>query len=419
MAASAGLGRWPAVLHPDAAERCYYGERERSRRWVDGLATRGGVPRWYRIMRCGDPVALFRVSDQAVSWEHRWCRDRACYACARSRSRKLGEQLRLAVPARDPTALHFVTLTRPKVRGESARDAWRRFMRAWATLRHSPAWRGVVGGVRAIEVTWSDGHERARNRFGGWHVHAHLILEVASPRRGPCDVCCGTGWKPRARGLRCTTCSSATVLGDGTLNAACASVLGEWTAIVQGNLRAQCAVALSIANVGQLAKYLTKLWELNDDRARALFDAAAGKRIVEGFGAWRRWKRWADVERTPHGWVASGIPLREIESLRGGAPVPFESRYPATAIEPGAPDDTRRWLPRVTVASVPARMLLAKLAADPRPVWERVGETPPDHAERVAAAHRQLAVLARERYLPMPARLAGCGPPEPFSGWEH
>lgn len=391
------LERWPATLHPDLAERCYYSARARSRTWVEGLVTRGGSPRWARLAVCGDPVVVIRT-DGAVSWEHRWCRDRACYACARSRSRKLAESLRLAVPTRDLSRLHFVTLTRRKVQGETAGQAWDAWVACWARLRHSGAWDGIVGGVRSLEVTWSDGHERAKHRIAGWHAHAHLLIEVEGTDRVACMVCSGTGWQPRAKALRCATCSSATVRGDGTLNATLAGLLTQWAAIVDGECKAQNAVALDATNVGQLAKYITKMWDLRADKAKALFHAAAGRRVVEGFGAWRRFRRWGEIEKTPHGWYASGVALRDVERLRPSALVNFECRVPGVRIESGDPSSDAGYIPRQTVAQVSAGRIVSMLQRDPRPVWERVDETTPGHLERCAWVRQALRDNAAHEY---------------------
>lgn len=405
------LGRWPATLHPDAAERCYYTQRKASRMWVDGLVTRGGLPRWHRIRRCGDPVAVWCAGDGALSWQHEWCRDRACYACARSRSRRLATNLRTAVDCKPDASLHFVTLTRPRKKGETARKALREWHRAWSTLRHSHAWSTyVAGGVRTIEVTYSAGHKRAKHRFPGWHVHAHVLVELVDDgAREHCPACDGTA--RRRDGLKCFTCSSKTTSGDGSMPAGLRALLVAWCSIVDGNARAQCGVPLNRDNVGQLAKYITKLWELDNEHARELFGAVAGARIVEGFGSWRRFKRWGAVEKTPHGWFRSGARLRDIEA-DPGARVEFSSTMPGVTLEPlykhGA-----RWRPTVPVASVPGSMVLDALRSDARPVWERIGDKGQEHAARVAVVATQLREAARREF----ATGRMLGPPPPT--WEH
>lgn len=463
------FARWPATLAPDYAERCYYDARAASRAWVDGLATRSGVPRWHRIARCGDPVAVCRVGDGALSWQHRWCRDRACYACARSRSRRLATSLRSSVERRADAVLFFVTLTIPKQ--PQTRDAWGRqvgatrawdtWQRTWERLRHLPEYtRAVAGGVRAQETTWSRGHQQAARRFEGWHHHGHLLVEVNDDgERMPCPSCGGSGKsKGNRSGNRCGTCTSATHKGDGTLPAVLAALLVAWARLCDGSTRAQCAVPLDRTNVGQLAKYMTKLWELPAERAREVFDAAEGRRIVEGFGTWRGWQRWGAVEKTPSGWFPSGLSLRLIEAMAPDELVPFVAGVPAVlepadakhekrapkaarpfdddandgdgafvtdkatlralAMRPGRRRLTRparrgpSFRPVVEVAAVPASRVLAALRADARPVWERVEATTAEAARRAELVALQVMDAARLH------RGHTLDPPAPSRTWE-
>lgn len=397
---SAAALRWPGSLPPDAAERCHYPQREASRRWVGDLQTRGGYLRWDRIRRCGDPVAVVRAGDWALSWQHRWCRDRACYGCARSRSRRLAEELRAAITTRPGARLFFVTLTQPKRAGESARAAWDRYVRSWAALRHHPAFKNLHGGVRVTEVTWSLGHRRAKVKVPGWHVHPHLVVELLEePSWEPCPTCEGR--------RRCSTCGSATQPSSGRMPSALVELGCAWTSITGASWKAQCMVPVDERNVGQLAKYLTKLWELDTSRARELFDAAAGRRIVDGFGAWRRWRQFAgDVERTPVGWFASGVTLRAIEHMHPDAPVHFVARIPVRLES----DTHPMWRPLATVFQTTAGEVLRRIRGDPTPVWQRVKEQPPPStAPALVAIGSTLRELARSMY---PAPRAGA-PPRP------
>lgn len=427
--ASSNLERWPAVLHPDHAERCYYSERKASRLWVDGLVTRGGIPRWHRIKGCGDPVAVW-CADGRIAWQHLWCRDRACYACARSRSRRIAQSLRAACESKPEASLHFVTLTRPRRKGEDAPRALREWHRAWEALRHTKTWTRVVnGGVRTIEITYSAGHKKAKHRFAGWHAHAHILLEIDDNGvREDCPACEGS--RKQRDGLRCHTCCSATTMSDGQMPSALRELVTAWVAIVEGNVKAQCAVPLNRDNVGQLAKYLTKLWELPADKARELFAAVDGARIVEGFGTWRKYKRMGAVETTPHGWFSSGVKLRDIEA-NPDTQVEFASTMPGVRLEPLAQSgatlrvcnaasldigtgkisrrlhgrlarvaqrDGAAWRPVVPVATLPGRMVLDALRRDARPVWERIDERGVQHAERVAGIARGLRDNARREF---------------------
>lgn len=211
----------------------------------------------------------------------------------------------------------------PRAEGSGIRGAWEQ-------LRKRPEFSAIVGGVRVLEVTHAEGK--------GWHAHYHCILEVADSERSvPCIACDGRGSLPRRRAgawvtVRCRSCSSQTQRGDGTMPAAIADLLRAWAMLVDGTTAAQCCVALDDANAGQLAKYLTKPWELSDTRARELFDAAASLRLVNTWGAWHgrdgvritarvesRGRDWfqgplvADVERMhPRSYITFGasLPLR-------------------------------------------------------------------------------------------------------------
>ena len=411
--------RWPALLLPESdAERCYYGQRAASQAWVDGLFTRGGIPRWDRIRKCGDPTACVRISDGACSWQHRWCRDRACYACARSRSRRLATSLRTAIELRPLASLWFVTLTRPRLPHESCEDAYVSFGRAWDRLRHRPSFReSIVGGVRTMEVTYSQGHKRARWQQPGWHVHAHLVVEVRRSTMVACPSCEGTAL---VRGKRCETCCSATTQSDGTLDANVRTLLVEWVALTGGSLRAQCGVPLNRVNAGQLAKYVTKLWDLEPVRARELFAALAGKQIVTGFGEWTRWRRWGDVESTPRGWYASDVTLWEIERMPPTELVNFSTPLPGVQLVKGGEIKSgpiagivirarnvekygKTYRPRVDVAALTAGQVMRALASDNRPIWKR-DDKPPEHDARCQALRDRLREIAKATYGPPPQR---------------
>lgn len=76
-------------------------------------------------------------------------------------------------------AAYMLTLTIPHARLDKAAElrrvvaaAWRKVQqgRQWAALRRAF---GIVGYVRALEVTHGDGH--------GWHPHLHVLLTTAEP----------------------------------------------------------------------------------------------------------------------------------------------------------------------------------------------------------------------------------------------
>lgn len=448
------------MLPPAAAERSHYAERVRSRAWVDGLTTRGGVPRWHRITHCGRPVVVGRA-DGACSWEYHWCGDRACYACARSRSRKASVDLRSAVEAHEGGPLYFVTLTQrhgpTALTREAASRAWRSLQRAWERVRKTGPWRThVIGGIKVVEVT-------SGRRVRGWHPHLHLLVELTDDRaRVPCPTCDGTR---RHAGKGCRSCGSRTHRSDGTVPAHARELVEAWCRVADALPQGQCVVPLIADNCGQLAKYMTKLWELQPATARELFAAAEGRRLIDGWGAWRGWRRAGnDVEHTPHGWFPSGLTVSQLEKLPHDAPVYFAAHVPGGTLHAtprlvrgavtkqapaaarldldalerskhlarlpkktfardaasrdakphafGSTSDVRgSWSPTLTVGMMRAGDVLARIRSDPRPVWERVDEKPPDHLERLQRVRDAIAEARRESCRGHTLTRFGCGPP--------
>lgn len=334
---------WCATVAPERAARADLPGRRRALGWVAGALTRSGFPRAVRIAMCGRPRAVCRDGDWRVSWVHQHCNDRACPACAAKRSRQLAVSIRSQAEKREGRPLYFVTLTRPKVEGESANAAWCAYQHAWEAFRHRPEFKQLAGGVRVVEVT--------RNG-SGWHVHCHCIFELKPQHhvgRGrkrwhvdnltpiPCPACDGSQQVARAvrNGWRmkpCQTCSTATMPGDGTMPAALAAALRCWTNIVDGKLAAQCGVRLDDRNAGQLAKYLTKLWELDDDSARRLFQAAEGRRLLNTFGTWRGVRIRGKLPDDARRWFMGPL-LAEVESLHPRSYVYFEGTTVGCSIE--------------------------------------------------------------------------------------
>ena len=354
--------------------------------------------------------------------------------------------VRCAVDAHSGGPLFFVTLTQrhdrtPPTR-EAARAAWSSLQRAWERFRKSPAMRtGVLGGIKVVECTYS-------SRVAGWHPHLHLLVElVDAVVDAPCPTCSGSR-RHRSRG--CRSCGSRTHRSTGRMPARAAALIEAWCAVASALPQGQCAVPLELANAGQLAKYLTKLWELRPETARELFAAAEGRRLVDGWGTWRGWRKAGDdVEHTPHGWFSTGLGVRQLEQLPADAPVyfaahvaggtlhacpriarglrpreisaaarldddalqrskhlaqlPRRSFADAAAQRSRAPssfgaerDVSGTWSPTLTVGMARAGDVLAKLRVDGRPVWERVEEKPPDHLERLLRVREAIATARRE-----------------------
>lgn len=368
--------------------------------------------------------------------------------------------LRCAVEAHAGGPLYFITLTQrhgptPATR-EAARSAWRRLQRAWERLRKSHAMRvGVVGGIKVVECTYG-------RKVRGWHPHLHLLVELVDDAHSlPCPTCEGTR---RHAGAGCRSCGSRTHQSDGTVPAWGRKLVEAWCAVSDALPQGQCCVPLDHTNVGQLAKYLTKLWELDSNIARELFAAAEGRRLVDGWGAWRGWRRAGDeVEQTPHGWFSSGLGVQQLEAMAPDTPVYFGAHvgtlYAVPYLERGA---TRRAIPdaarldldalrrskhlqgkrplresstpqptawgsardvvahhnvSMVVGMMTARDVLAALRRDPRPVWERVDEKPPDHAERTARVRAAIAAERREACRGHTLRKSTCATAPPMVDW--
>lgn len=283
---------------------------------------------------CGRPVAVVRDGDWLPSWQHLFCRDRGCPACAQHRSRRLARQIREGVELRrslGAASLAFVTLTQPRREGEPLAAALARFEASWQALRRLPDFHCVAGGLRVVEVVHSS---------RGWHVHAHCIVEllrVSAPV--PCPTCkglrriarkCPEGWRMRP----CKSCSSSTQPGNGTMHADLATLVGAWTALAEcrdaeGELTTagQCAVPLDDANAGQLAKYLSKLWELDDASAVELFEAMAGKQLARCWGSWYGCVRLSPRKVEGRQWFRGPL-VADVEQMHPRSYIDFTANVP-------------------------------------------------------------------------------------------
>ncbi len=148
------------------------------------------------------------------------CDHRACRNCARRRAHSRRDLLKPAMDSlfssRQPL---FLTLTQRGRIGEPLAGAGGRFLDALGRFTQDPLWRHhVKGAVIAIEVTWSTPDSRtakksrtvvklsergarfaleealaniAANEAQGewWHVHAHVLLDVAPCARRWCVQC--------------------------------------------------------------------------------------------------------------------------------------------------------------------------------------------------------------------------------------
>lgn len=320
----------PAELLDDAGTE----ERTRALRWVRNLKTnvtegRAGtrsLSRTARIARCGWWELTWNPRTDRPGLQRHWCRDRACPVCAKRRSREMRAKLRRFQATREkevgPRRLVFLTLTHRKAMGESPGDAvsrllgeWRRLMSrrkvrgGWVGPKGHRRWKpgAVAGYVRAVECTWSprgprtvrtgertvtkDGDPRtfvvpeAVTYFvahDGWHAHLHVILEL-SPGVNPAA----------AREL----------------------ITDAWTSIADAEPWCQRWQALSPHRVGQVAKYITKPFELPEDLAPRFFDELSQRRLIESGGTWRAATRNADRGTGGTMDIPQGIHLAELVVL--------------------------------------------------------------------------------------------------------
>ena len=213
-----------------------------------------------------------------------------------------------------------------------------------------------------------------------------------------------------------------------------AELLAAWCGIVGGALVSQCAVPLDDANAGQLAKYVTKMWELDDESARELFAAAEGKRLLNTFGDWRaaprrghlppraglllRGKRYDVGAR--RWWL--GPLVADIERMHPRTYISFEASV-ACKLE-GEPTAQRvgkgSWRPTIVVKRMTARAYLRQLADDQRRADQHSPappDTPTPGADMVAAASGSIgpwSMRARELQrvgrLQLERKLAPVGP---------
>jgi len=252
-------------------------------RLLRGLVTRGGHDRRKRLENCGVAFPVLRAG--VLSWERRGCKDRFCPPCAHALSVARAKLVRNFWLPREDRGRRgvFVTLTRPKVRGESPREAARAVLSDWHTMAHGDTWSsdGIVrrrtkragppllpGGLRSLELT-----ARAKDtviglgtpgeykvRVGGVHAHLHVIAELAE----------GVTY--------------------GTL---AARVIGAWREITGGSAGAQDVQPLRLGNIYQACKYaadfgsLAELLDVAPAYARSVAEGLHGVRTADAWGSWR------------------------------------------------------------------------------------------------------------------------------------
>lgn len=256
--------------------------------------------------------------------------------------------------------------------GEDLATMWRQRQRAWELLRRRKGFDGIVGGVRVIECVWSKGHRKKTRP--GWHLHYHLVLVTSSDEMVDCPVCSGSGRRSATDGRACKSCG-----GVGTWPADVAEAMRVWCdpRLNDAELAGQCCVDLDEHRVGQLCKYLTKMWELPSRRAVELFDVAEHKRLINGFGIMRDWHAIDEVEDDGPWMVGPSVAsLERIEDdgIASDDVVTFVAKINKwERTVPGRGGGKATIVEYEERAHVTAAQLLADLRRDPRPTWAREG----------------------------------------------
>lgn len=198
------------------------------------------------------------------------CRDRACPPCALRRSAALAEDLTAEIKQRGKagTVLWAVCFSQPKPRSQKPAVALDNIRNSWAALwstRHAEGRRTRdrhAGAFRCLEVTWSE--EGAKRKHGGavewsgYHAHVHAIVEGGTAR----DV---------------------------------ETTLARWCEVSGASAAAHGARAYDAVRIdyaAELAAYDMKaLSFVPKERIAALYAALAGKRLHQGLGTWRSWRK--------------------------------------------------------------------------------------------------------------------------------
>jgi len=291
-------------------------ERERVLEWAEGLKSNRGTD-WAKAIRDCGRIFPALLPDGKVVLLPRPCKVRACPRCMKARSVKLGHELRAVCRERMHETVQnpdgseatrkrrfaFVTLTQRKrvVQNEGCAQAVSRILRSWGKLTGSSSRRRnedlramISGGVRGLECVWSGRgrkvYERRRPgqsreqyfrerqvshkvRASGWHAHLHCIFEL---REWPS---CEHWFDEFAAELR---------------------DVWAWASPKSDPAIGVDVQKLDIDSVFQVAKYVSKPLALSGHRARELFQAVHSRRLLNGFGDWVSWRKWAPEEPNPY-----------------------------------------------------------------------------------------------------------------------
>jgi len=258
--------------------------REKALAWVRDLTTKNGTSRAAAIAGCGALEVMYHARDAAWGYAQRWCRDRACPVCQRHRStrkRSSLEHFHDEVHDHGDGQLLFLTFTQTKRAAaiEGPGEAVDRILARWKRWQNRrPVKRMVRGWVRALECVWIPRGWRYSTRTGkryfveesGWHAHLHVIAHV----RG------------------------ATFGGIGELRELWNGARAEGEPDEPLALHIQ---GFNRSRLAQIAKYITKPFELPATHAPVFFRELAGRRILGAGGTWRDALKVAPPN--PDGWT--------------------------------------------------------------------------------------------------------------------
>lgn len=293
-----GEGRWEGLTGEE--------KRAKAMRWVNGVGTRRNksgtaTNRAARIAMCGQVRLAHNPKTSKWSYAATSCKDAACPRCQASRSKQYAWALgqKVAEGQRLMTT-RLITLTKPKVVGESVEDAYKALTKCWVRHRSHKVFRkNVVGGVRTFECVWRVAGEKTPSgyvvRTTGWHVHLHALVQLNLEQ---------ALWHGRgniARGCECVL----------------AYLVEDWLKTCDGaKASAQRPDARPLASVGKavsyVTKYVTKPFDLPDYKAREFFSTMVGRRWVEGWGEWRDWRKPLREKGEGDGWVMTATTMQEL-----------------------------------------------------------------------------------------------------------
>ena len=167
-----------------AWQRVLHGETDRWRSvMVDLLLEDGGSEKAWRYAACGRGDELVRRVDGSLGVKPLCCGSAVCPRCSRKRGVRFARRVREHLARAPHGRLEHVVFTQLVIRGESLASCSDRFEKRWNRMRGWWSRRGLSAGLLTIHTTWS--------RFGGWHLHGHLLCEVEP---GGADGAAALGW---------------------------------------------------------------------------------------------------------------------------------------------------------------------------------------------------------------------------------